>query len=515
LDLIGKPEHKVRLKEGDNGEGTSWSCIHGVERWRADCGCSSGISGNWNQNWRAPLRGAMDWLRDNLNEIFEDQVKELITDPWQARDEYIDIILNRSEDNVLRFLKKHSSRPLNQSDRVKVLELLEMQRHAMLMYTSCGWFFDEVSGLETVQVIQYAARAMQLAKDVSGINLEDAYKGLLKRIPSNLKEHEHGAHIYEKYVEPSVLDLLRVGAHFGITSLFKDFSEEDHIYSYSVKGKIHDRSEVGRQKLAIGSVQIHSDITWNEEQVTFAALHLGGHNIVSGALACMDQESVQEMMTAVHDSFMNNDISEVIHLIDKYFDNNSFSLKHLFKNEQRLIMNELLDASAPEIDLAFRQLYDNQYPIIRALSGLNMPLPDYMSMLLKFIRNRASRRHLKLDEIDFVQLDRDVEEILRWPIEIDRPTLNYLTAGKIDSLTSDWKNSPEDISYMERVNTLMQILRALELKLNLWKSQVRYFIIGKNDYPHMNTKAAEGNHHAQKWIKQFHQLGDNLKVKIE
>ncbi|MBD3383054.1 MAG: DUF3536 domain-containing protein, partial [candidate division Zixibacteria bacterium] len=503
------PRYEVEIVEN-----SSWSCIHGVERWRNDCGCSSGMHSGWNQKWRAPLRGALDWLRDNLTEIYDDQVKKLIEEPWSARDEYIRIILNRADENISNFFEKHGIGKFEHDEKVRVLQLLEMQRHAMLMYTSCGWFFDEVSGLETVQVIQYAARAIQLARDVSGINLEDAFKGLLKRVPSNLSEHENAAHVYDKYIEPSVLDLLRVGAHYGISSLFKEFDEEDKIYAYSVAGRIHDRSEVGRQKLAIGTVDIRSDITWKHEQIAFAALHLGGHNILSGALPKMNEDVEKQMVSSVHDSFMNNDISEVFHQIDEFFENNTFSLKHLFKNEQRLIISELLETSSSDVYNSFSQLYDSQYPVVRALSGLNMPLPDYMSMLMKFILNTNIRRHLKQEQIDFVQLDRDVEEILRWSLDVDRTTLSYLASEKINGLTSIWKDNPENIEPMETANSLLQILKALNLDLNMWKSQVRYFTIGKKFYPQMSNKSDGGNVDAQKWLKQFRQLGDHLRVKI-
>ncbi len=504
------PEYEVEIIED-----SSWSCVHGIERWRNDCGCSSGMHGDWNQKWRAPLRGALDWLRDNLIEIYEDIGSKLLNDPWQAREDYISVILNRSDDNVEKFFRDYASKELSHEDKVRVLRLMEMQRHAMLMYTSCGWFFDEVSGLETVQVIEYAARAMQLAKEASGIELQDAFRGLMERVPSNLDEHKHGADIYEKYVEPSILDLLRVGAHYGISSLFREFSDEDSIYNYNVQGKLFDRSEVGRQRLAIGLVHIRSNITWNEEDISFAALHLGGHNIMGGALSRMEKNQFDAMLKDIHSSFMQSDISEVVRFTDKYFENNSFSLRHLFKNEQRSIMKELLDRSAIDIDTSFRQLYENQYPVIQALSGLNMPLPDYFSILMKFVLNRDMRKNLESEKVDLEELERNVEELRRWPLEIDKDTLGYLTSSKIDELTSQWKSSPEGIELLQTMNRLLEKLDSLDLKYNLWKSQVRYFTIGRNYYPEVRDKAETGDKNAQNWVDQFKQLGEHIRVRVE
>ena len=285
--------------------------------------------------------------------------------------------------------------------------------------------------------------------------------------------------------------------------------------NYSVKGKIFDRSEVGRQKLAIGSVHIRSDITWSEEHISFAALHLGGHNIMSGALARMEQEKFDSMLTDIHGSFMKNDISEVVRLTDKYFENNSFSLRHLFKNEQRAIMSELLDRSAKDIDTSFRQLFESQYPVIQALSDLNMPLPDYFSTLMKFVLNRDIRSNLESDELDFEKLERNVEEIGRWPLEIDKETLGYLTSTKIDSLTSQWRDEPENRELLQTINRLMQTLEPLSLQYNLWKSQVRYFNTGRTNYPEIKDRAEAGDKYAQDWVEQFKLLGEHIRVRVE
>ncbi|MGH9674513.1 MAG: DUF3536 domain-containing protein, partial [Bryobacteraceae bacterium] len=139
-----QPTQEVQILEK-----SSWSCIHGVERWKSNCGCTSGTHTGWHQNWRAPLREALDWLRDRLAERFEQEAPAILRKPWQARNAYIEVILDRSPETIGRFFDCHSSRPLRPEERMRALKMLELQRHAMLMYTSCGWFFDELSGIET------------------------------------------------------------------------------------------------------------------------------------------------------------------------------------------------------------------------------------------------------------------------------------------------------------------------------------------------------------------------------
>lgn len=200
-------------------ENTSWSCIHGVERWRNKCGCIAGMHPEWRQEWRAPLRNAMDWLRDNLIQIYEDKMPQFVHDPWQTRDDYIDTLLDRSDGMLNQFLSKHSLGELSKKEKVKVLKLLEMQRYAMLMYTSCGWFFDDISRIETVQVMQCAARAIQLANEVSGVSLEETYINFLKNAPSNVSAFNTGARVYEMLVRPTITEKISI-------ELLKRFIEE-------------------------------------------------------------------------------------------------------------------------------------------------------------------------------------------------------------------------------------------------------------------------------------------------
>ena len=189
-------------------ENTSWSCVHGLERWRSDCACSSGAHDGWSQAWRAPLRGAMDWLGERAAGIFERKLGPLVADPWQARDDYIRVVLDSSSASVEAFLTRHAGRALAAPDAARALKLLEMERHAMLMFTSCGWFFDDISNVETVQIMQYAARAIQLAREVSGVKLERGFIRMLKAAKSNVRQHRNGAVLYETLVRPAIPDVL-------------------------------------------------------------------------------------------------------------------------------------------------------------------------------------------------------------------------------------------------------------------------------------------------------------------
>jgi len=272
------PTHEARIFEN-----SSWSCVHGVERWRSNCGCNSGGHADWNQNWRAPLRDTFDWLRDQLAVTFERRGGELFRDPWAARDDYIRAILDRSPNVVSAFLRDHAGTTVTPENRVRALKLLELQRHAMLMYTSCGWFFDELSGIETVQVIQYAARALQLADEVArGKHLEAQFVERLAQIKGNLPDHGDGKAVYEDFVKPSMLDLERVGAHYAVSSLFEDFPDESRIFCYTVHRENARSLQSGRARLAAGRARISSDVTGEATEISYGVVHLGDHLITGG-----------------------------------------------------------------------------------------------------------------------------------------------------------------------------------------------------------------------------------------
>ena len=185
-------------------EKTSWSCAHGVGRWSSNCGCETGGHPEWNQGWRGPLRKALDWFQCRADSIFVEVGKGLFKDPWEARNRYIDIRINRYDRDT--FLAEQCQNSLDESKKVVVLKLLELQSNAMLMYTSCGWFFNDISGIETEQILLYAGKAIQLAEEISGEVLEPHFLELLELAESNVLEKGNGSQIYKNVIEKARMD---------------------------------------------------------------------------------------------------------------------------------------------------------------------------------------------------------------------------------------------------------------------------------------------------------------------
>jgi len=502
------PTHEVEIFEN-----TSWSCAHGIERWKSDCGCNTGTHPSWSQAWRATLREAMNWLRDVLVAIYEKEMASYVHDPWETRDDYIEVILDRSARNVDAFLSNHIAREPSRDEKVKLLKLLELQRHAMLMLTSCAWFFDEISGIETVRVMHYASRALQWAKEVSGEDLEPAYVKILERAPSNVSEFRNGVEVWQAFVKPASVDLLRAGAHYAISSLFEEYPETIQISCYTARSEMYDLSEAGIRRLAVGKARVGSDITGEEAVIGFAVLHLGDHNIIGGVREYMDDRLFSLMRQEIKKAFGKSDVPEIIRLMDKHFETHNYSLWHLFKDEQRKVLNQILDSTLKEVEASFRQIYERHYPVMQVMKEMRIPLPEAFASATELIVGTDIRQEFQKEELDLERIEKLVEETKRWSLELEGKDLGFVASQKINSLMRKFSTAPGEAALLTAIEDIFKVLSDLNLQLDLWEAQNVYFSIGEKYFNGMGKKAEQGDQTAKRWLEHFNNLGDHLHVK--
>jgi hypothetical protein len=461
------PDHLVEIVEN-----TSWSCVHGVERWKSDCGCNSGGHGGWNQSWRAPLREALDWLRDTLAQEFEQQSNGLLKNPWAARNAYIDVILDRSDERLNRFFAEHSAQDLDQAARVRALKLVEMQRNAMLMYTSCGWFFDELSGLETVQVIHYAGRAIQLARELTRReDLEPQFCERLRKAKSNLPEHGDGEQIYKKWVVPAVITMEKVVGHYAVSSLFENYGDKTNIYCYGVDRLAHGVETEGRVRLAVGRVHVQSDITREKTIQSFGVLHLGDHNITGGVRESQDENAFHELQDKLNAAFARADMTEVIRILDEQFNKSRFSLSSLFRDEQRRIVNIILKDTLHSVGASFKGVYENQATLMRFLTGLGVPVPPALSSAATIALNSQLQQALERPDIDGAAVQTLVREASASHIALDDTTLEYTMRKRLEEQAGILAKNPGDLDALKRLHAMLDIAAALPRPALLWEVQ--------------------------------------------
>ncbi len=495
-------------------ENTAWSCAHGVDRWRADCGCNSGGHPGWNQAWRAPLRDALDWLRDDLTPHYEQMAGKFLRDPWAARDDYIDLILQRSDDSFNRFLEQHALRPVDDVEKVALLKLMELQRHAQLMYTSCGWFFDDISGIETVQVIAYAGRALQLAEHLFGDERENRFLERLERAPGNVAEHQNGRVIYQKFVRPSRVNMDKLAAHFGISSLFEKYPPNTSIYAYSVQQEDYRRFDSRRSSLAVGRVRFTSQITRESATLTFGALHMGDHNIYAGVRAFQDDDAYQQTMQDLSQAFGMADYPQVIRLLDRHFGESTYSIRSLFRDEQRKVLNIILRESMDRAESHFRQVHERRVPLMRFLTDLHIPLPKAFHAAAEFTINADLQRAFESDDLDMDRIQSLLEEARVLRVTLDAATLEFVLRKNIEGITRRLAARPSGLALLERLNIALQLLKSLPFELNLWTLQNLYHDILREHYPSFSQQAANGEEQAKQWIALMSAIGEKLRINV-
>jgi alpha-amylase/alpha-mannosidase (GH57 family) len=500
------PTQEVEIEEN-----TSWSCAHGVERWRTDCGCNTGVGAGWNQRWRAPIRAALDWLRDQIEPIFERDGARLLRDPWAARDDYINVILDRSEESIAGFMTKHAVEGVA-GNAETTLELLEMQRNAMLMYTSCGWFFNDVSGIETVQVLNYAARVIQLAEKLSGRSFEPEFMTRIVAAHSNVPEHGTARQIYESDVTPTRLDLGRIAAHYAVASLFDNFDVDARIYCYLVRRRDFEIQKAGRARIAVGSIMVRSLITLEESQYDFAVLHLGETELTGGVCAARPPAEYETVKRELIGEAQPGGIPGLIRLLDTFFAESTLSIRSLFRDEQRRIFNLLCNTTLEEAESAFRQLHERYDPLMRFHTRLGIPIPKVLQMAAEFDLNVQLRKLIHNDDPPLQEIDARLREAADERVTLDEMTMMTLQQA-IERAAARFRENPNDLDHLEQFDSLVSIVRLAGIRVSMRQAQNTYYFMKSTVRPAIaaDTDSPE----AQRWLELFDALGERLLISPE
>jgi alpha-amylase/alpha-mannosidase (GH57 family) len=504
------PSHEVEIFEN-----TSWSCVHGVERWRSDCGCNTGAHPGWNQAWRAPLRLALDRLRNAVAPAYEKRSRAFLKDPWAARDAYIKVILDRSPGGREVFFRDHAVKELSDAEKIETLKLLELQRHTLLMYTSCGWFFDDLSGIETIQVLQYAGRTIQLAQEICGDGAESAFLARLAQAKSNIPAQGDGRHIYEQFVRPAMVDLHDVGAHYAINALFEDPPGRTAVYCYTADQKDYRIFEAGRARLGIGRATITSEITRESADLCFGVLHWGDQTINCGVGAYREEKRYQVMRSQISRAFDKGDLPATIRLMDKHFGSSRYSLKSLFHDEQRKIVNMIMASAVNDAEKEYQLLYAYHAPMVRLLKELKISAPKAISAAAEVAINAGLRRAIEGEKFDSEEIEGLLNDAVETGVSLDAPALEFAFRKKIERMLGDLRNSPSDLRLIEQIEAALALAGSLPFQVNLWRAQNIFYEILQHVYESVRQKGSGGDKKAIEWLEHLRSLGARLYIRIE
>ncbi|HEY0783623.1 MAG TPA: DUF3536 domain-containing protein [Thermoanaerobaculia bacterium] len=505
------PERAVEIVES-----TSWSCLHGVDRWREDCGCRTGGPAEWNQAWRAPLKSALDALRDRLAPLYEQKAAELLPDPWAARDDYIDVVLDRGEESVERFFARHAKEPLPPGPRrSEALELLEMQRHAMLMYTSCGWFFSDLGGIETEQVLRYAGRAAEIADRRFGAAVEEDLLRRLAWAKSNDPDVGSGRDLYLAAVGRSAVDLRQVAAHYALSSLFEEYPREAEIHCYSVVREHAFGFRDGRRRLTVGKIRITSRITGRSLELLYGAVHRGDPQLAAGVKAADEAAPGEyERLVAALGAVTDGDFERAEGLLRSAFGALTSTLSSLFRDEQRRILSLVLATSLREAEDELRELFRHHAPLMRSLHRAGAPLPRAFRATAEFVLNGDLRRALADPEADPEELRRKLDETAAVGVELDAYGLGYELERTTLHLLERLRAEPLAPGLVQRTAALVALARTAPFPVDLWRAQDLCYEMSRDEYPEIEQRAKAGEAAAVEWTEAFRQLAEGLAVRV-
>ena len=466
--------------EVDIKQASSWSCFHGVGRWKEDCGCSTGGHPGWNQKWRKPLRDALDYLRDELAKLFEAEgPKYFNKNCWEVRNNYIDVILDRSSLSVNKFHKENFLPNLSDEDKVKAMELLEIQRQAQLMYTSCGWFFSEISGIETVQIMKYAARAMQLAAVFTKHDFETRFKEILADAKSNISEYGTGKDIFNNFVKPSIVTTKQVASLWAISSLYQDFEDEEDVYCYSVTRDDYQKVQKGNSNFVVGHIELRSRITLQKSNLMFALMQYSGGDFHCAIKEYSDDFEYNKMKNDLIKTFMLNPLTEIIRALDENFGKDYFTLKDIFIEERRKILQRLLKDKMEKFAQIYQDMYDEGKGSIYHMQTLGLAIPDEFKIAAEYALSRKFNELIQ-DSNGFVepavlQQAMDINyEAKSIGIKLDKQPSNNIFSKKIRQNINRLAYSFE-IQQADVVLELFEYIEKLELEVDISEAQNIFF----------------------------------------
>ena len=503
------PTHAVEIVEN-----TSWSCAHGVERWRSDCGCSTGGQPTWRQTWRAPLRQALDWLRDTLAPLYEQQGRQVFRDPWAARNDYIRLVLDRATAQQQSFFVQHAARDLTAAERGTALQLLEMQRQAMLMYTSCGWFFAEVSGLETVQILQHAMRVLELAAPFYGQDLEPQFVTRLRAVPSNHTLHRHGQDVYDHLVRLHRVTWQTLGRDYAARLLFDPPHTFEQLNGYTVVAEVYQRYAIDSRHWVSGRVQFISRITCTATVVSFAAFYFGTNQISGGVWAGQDTESLADFFTKASTAFEQGEATAIQTLLANH-NACTFSLPCLSRDTQRLVAHAIMKHHLAATEAACRHMQALYASLSPYVLPIDHPLPHMVQAMAEVCFNLELRRACDDEQLDVPRIHTLLTQSQHAGVQLDTRLLSAVLNHTLERLATQFTHTPMELSLLLRLADGVTLGHKTPLHINVWPLQNAYYTLLHTVYTSVRACAMHGDSSAQTWLHHFRALGDALGMRVD
>jgi hypothetical protein len=389
----------------------------------------------------------------------------------------------------------------------------------MLMFTSCGWFFNDLSGIETLQVLRYAGRVVQIGEQIFGDSVEPDFLQRLERARSNVKSQGSGRDLYDRHVRPARVDLAKVAAHFAVSSLFQDYPNPAKVYCYAVERENGRTLRAGQARLLVGKASLTSERTGKTGLFAFGVLHFGDHNLNAGVKLLADRttgrEEYEAMSAEVAGAFEQGDLAQVIRRLDRYFGDVSYSLKSLFRHEQRRILDLILATRLDEAEGELHGIFLHHAPLMRFLKSLGTPLPKAFRAAAEHVLNVDLRRAFEAHDVDAEEVHRLLEETRLLGVDLDTEGLRYTLERTLEDRLDRLQRETGDADLLFRLESIVDLTRRAPVKVDLWQAQNRCYEMLQTVFPAQREKAASGDAVAAEWEMSFRRLAGKLGVRVE
>jgi alpha-amylase/alpha-mannosidase (GH57 family) len=479
-----EPVFEVEIKAGPDGEGTAWSCAHGVGRWSRDCGCNADAPEGWNQRWRTPLRAALDFLRDDFAPKFEDAGVQFFRDPWAARDAYVALLSNRAASRE-EFLRGHAARTLSRDEQVRALTLLEAQRAALTMYASCGWFFNDISGIETLQTLRYAGRAVELAGELGLAPPVARFLEILSEARSNLPDKGNGADIFLRTVEQSRVTPQRVAAHLAICNLIERDEQTEGCESagYGYQKIDFRKRRHGRVTLQTGRLALEELATGKPHEFALASMHFGEIDYYCALRPAGDGKDFAEAAETLWSLFRTASLPVLLRVSQEQFGPAEFGLEALLPEGQghlsRSVFGNLIDRFMEE----YEHLYEENRRVIERLQEIGFHPPRELRLAAEMTTSRRLELELRERQRGGGDYSRAVEiarDAARFGYRIDRTPVTRIFEEMLTDAAHLLVVRPT-AENIQSARMLIALGRELGLEANLERGQEAIYEVVRTD----------------------------------
>ncbi|MCF8146230.1 MAG: DUF3536 domain-containing protein [Deltaproteobacteria bacterium] len=472
------PKDEVRIVEN-----SSWSCAHGVGRWCSDCGCNVSHTPGWNQAWRAPLRQGLDWLARKFAAIFEERGSRLFKDPWKARDDYIALLLHPSAQDRDQFIDHQSGPSLDPAERIQALQLLESQRMSLFMFTSCGWFFDEISGLEATQVLRYAARGIDLVRSWTQEDLESRLMEFMAQAPSNDPAYGNGAGVYRKKVVPSRIGPSLATANHALAVLgWASVTAARPRKDAPFEGRVLTRRE--NTFNAHGTDGIIGEAIVIEPGTGFESLriYLAYHDPERG-FGCMVGKSLQmgdldRMTMEITEGSSKNGEEGIRGRFHQYVtDVRSYTIQDLIPDMRNALVSGMFQWLDLQIGKTIGRRRSESEAFLSLLQETGGPLPEapnhILSILIADELGKIAGGAREKTAIDWTWLDILAKETALQQIKLNDRFMKQTTQSILGHLMATLASTPKATGITDII-AFLDMCREIGVEPDLWESQNAY-----------------------------------------